>query len=125
MGLDAAFMPEAHDVADVLVARLTPLLGLDVAPTDLPHVIDVLRSAAQLGAGIGLVDGRDSSLQPEEMSPDAAGALGEAAADLPPLPPALHRPARYLLQAGHHVARRGPAAVVELESDLSSATGQD
>lgn len=118
MGLDAAFTPEAHDVADLLTARLVPLLDVDASPEDLPHVIDVLRSAAQTGAGIGLVDGRDASLGRDRMGADAAGALGEAERDLPPLPPSLRAAARYLLHAGHHVARLGPDAVAALEADL-------
>lgn len=120
MGLDAAFTPEAHDVADLLTARIVPLLDVDASPEDLPHVIDLLRSAAQTGAGIGLVDGRDASLDREHMGADAAGALGEADRDLPPMPPRLRVAARYLLHAGHHVARLGPEAVAGLEADLGA-----
>jgi len=122
MGLDAAFTPEAHEVADLLTARLVPLLPVDASPEDLPHVIDLLRSAAQAGAGIGLVDARDASLDREHMGADAAGALGEAERDLPPLPAELRAPARYLLHAGHHVARLGPESVSALEADLGSGS---
>lgn len=120
MGLDAAFSPEAHDVADLVTAHLLPLLDLDAAPEDLPHVIDLLRSAAQVGAGIGLVDGRDSSLGRDLMGADAAGALAQADGELPPMPASLRTTARYLMHAGHHVARLGPEQVEALEADLRS-----
>src|SRR5690606_10053862 len=88
LGLDAAFTPQAHEVADLIAARLLPLLELDASPADLPHTIDLLRSAARIGAGLGLVDARQD-LGPELMSADVAGALAEAEADLPPLGPSL------------------------------------
>lgn len=122
MGLDTAFSPEAHDVTDLVTAQLLPLLDLTATPTDLPHVIDLLRSAVQVGAGIGLVDGRDASLGRDQMGADAAGALGEAERDLPPMPAELRAAARYLLHAGHHVARLGPEQVEALVADLG-ATG--
>lgn len=125
MGLDAAFSPEAHEITDLIIARLLPLLDLDASPTDLPHVIDLLRSAAQTGAGIGLVDGRDTSLTAEQMGADAAGALGEADRDLPPMPAPLRSSARYLMHAGHHVARRGQQCVAELEAGLAGPSLTD
>lgn len=125
MGLDAAFSPEAHEITDLITARLVPLLELDTSPTDLPHVIDLLRSAAQTGAGIGLVDGRDTSLTAEQMAADAAGALGEADRDLPPMPARLRSSARYLMHAGHHVARLGPSCLAELEAGLAGPNRPD
>ena len=119
MALDAAFTPEAHDVADLLTARLVPLLPVEARAEDLPHVVDLLRSAAQAGAGIGLVDARDASLPRDRMGADAAGALGEAERDLPSMPAPLRACARYLLHAGHHVARLGPESLAALEADLA------
>lgn len=121
LGLDAAFTPEAHEIADLLTARLVPLVDLTASPDDLPHVIDVLRSAAQAGAGLGLVDARDATLGPARMGAEVAGALGEAERDLPPLPPALRRQARFLLHAGHHVARLGPAVLPALEDEIAGS----
>lgn len=120
LGLDAAFTPQAHEIADLLTARVVPLLDVEASPTDLPHVIDLLRSAAQAGAGIGLVDGRDVSLGRELMGADAAGALGEAERDLPGMPASLRTAARFLLHAGHHVARLGPEQVEQLEAELTA-----
>lgn len=125
LGLDAAFTPEAHDITDLITTRLLPLLELDASPTDLPHVIDLLRSAVQTGAGIGLVDRRNTTLTPLQMSADAAGALGDADRDLPPMPPILRGYARYLLHAGHHVARQGPSCVSHLEASLAGSSRTD
>lgn len=119
MGLDAAFTPQAHEVADLVTARLLPLLDLDASPADLPHVVDLLRSAVQTGAGIGIVDHRNTSLDADLMGADAAGALGEAERDLPPMPGSLRRQARYLMHAGYVVARIGPQSVTSLEADLA------
>jgi len=116
--MDAAFTPQAHEIADLLAARLLPLLPVDASPADLPHVVQLLRSAAQAGAGIGIVDARDQADSPDRMGADAAGALGEAERDLPPMPAGLRTHARYLLHAGHHVARLGPTVVDDLEADL-------
>ena len=119
LGLDAAFTPEAHEVADLLTARLVPLMALEASPEDLPHTVDVLRSAAQAGAGLGLVDARNPSLGPDRMGADVAGALGEAEQDLPPMPATLRRQARFLMHAGHHVARLGPETLPRLEAQLA------
>lgn len=125
MGLDAAFTPRAQDIADLVTARLVSLLDFDASPEDVPHVIDVLRSAARVGAGIGIVDARNSSLTLELMGADAAGALGEAERDLPGLTPELHAYARFVLHAGHHVARVGPQAVEALEEAIAATDRDD
>ncbi|SKB09791.1 hypothetical protein [Aeromicrobium choanae] len=125
LGLDAAFTPEAHEVADLLTARLLPLLALDASPEDLPHTVDLLRSAAQTGAGLGLVDARDQSLGPDRMGAHVAGALGEAERELPPMPSTLRHQARFLLHAGHHVARLGPEALPRLEAQLAGPVDAD
>lgn len=125
LGLDAAFTPEAHEVADLLTARLVPLLPIDASPDDLPHVVDVLRSAAQAGAGLGIVDARSETLGPDRIGAEVAGALGEAERDLPPMPAELRRQARFLMHAGHHVARLGPDVLPALEAEItgSATTG--
>ncbi|GAA3528921.1 hypothetical protein AFL01nite_01780 [Aeromicrobium flavum] len=125
LGLDAAFTPEAHEIADLLTARLLPLLPFEASAEDLPHVVHLLRSAAQAGAGIGIVDARDTSLAPGRMGADVAGALGEADRDLPPMPASLRACARYLLHAGHHVARVGTGVVPALEAALERSTATD
>ena len=125
LGLDAAFTPQAHEVADLLTARLVPLLQVDASPADLPHTLHLLRSAAQAGAGLGLVDARDATLAPDRMGSEVAGALGEAERDLPPMPPELRAQARFLLHAGHHVARRGPEVVDLLEAQITGTAAAE
>lgn len=120
LGLDAAFTPEAHDVADLVVARLVPHLDFAASVDDLPHTIDLLRSATRIGAGLGLVDARRRPGR-DRMRAEVAGALVEAEHDLPPLTPPLARLVRYLLHAGHHVARLGPETVDLLEADLTES----
>lgn len=122
LGLDAAFTPEAHEVADLLTAHLVPLLPIDASPDDLPHVVDVLRSAAQAGAGLGIVDARSTTLASDRIGPEVAGALGEAERDLPPMPAELRRQARFLMHAGHHVARLGPGVLPALEAEITGST---
>lgn len=117
LGLNAAFTPEALRIADLITARLVPLLELQASAHDLPHVVDLLRSAARTGIGIGIADGR-SSIAPDRLSPHAAGALGLAADDLEPLPPDLRRHVRYLLHAGLWAARHGESAIDDLEQSL-------
>lgn len=113
LGLDAAFSPRAREIGDLVTARLVPLLQFESSFADLPHAIDVLRSAARTGAGIGLVGGEG-----EHIATDAAGALAQAQADLPPMPTEVGRAARYVLWAGHHVARCGDEVVATLAADL-------
>lgn len=112
-GLDTAFTARAHVIADAIMARVVPAFDLEATTADLPHVIDLLRSAAQTGAGIGLVDGGDRSGS-EPISADAAGALQQALTDLPPLRPALAAQARYVVQSGYVIARRGDGALDEI-----------
>ncbi len=118
LGLEMAFSQRAHEVADLICARLLPVFRLQAEPEDLPHVIDLLRSAAQTGAGIGLVESRNSTIEANQLSANAAGALALAFADLPPMPTALGRQALYALRAGHYLARLGDEQVAKLESDL-------
>lgn len=124
LGLNAAFSPEALHAADLITAQLVPLLDFDASAPDLPHVVDLLRSAARTGAGIGIVDGR-SSIAPDRLSSDAAGALGLAAFDLEPLPTDLRRHVRYVLHAGLWAARRGDTAIEQLAHALRLELGTD
>ncbi len=119
LGLEEAFTPRAREIADVVTSRLVPLLPYETRAEDLPHLVDLLRSAARVGAGIGLVELRDSTLPADVVGRDAAGALGEAERDLPPLPAPLGGLTRYVMHAGHHLARRGTDAVDLLAADLA------
>ena len=58
MGYREAFAPESHDIADLLLAHVLPLLPTGAAPEDEPYLRRVFSSAAQIGAGIGIVERR-------------------------------------------------------------------
>jgi hypothetical protein len=113
-GYGEAFTPEAHDIADHLLEQLLPRLDLDAAPEDLPYLRRLLSSAAQIGAGIGMVERRVA--QPGEHSTDrqVAGALLEAGDDLPAMPARQHATAVYLLHCGYYLARTGPPGLAAL-----------
>ena len=109
-----AFTPEAHDVIDPLVEEVLPLVGTRGAPVDEAHLHRVLAAAAQIGAGIGLVERRTVQDDPASTDRRVVGVLWMAAEDLPAMPPVQLRLARYLLQCGYFLARTGPARCTEL-----------
>jgi hypothetical protein len=111
MGYREAFAPEAHDITDLLLARALPLLPTAAAPEDEPYLRRVFSSAAQIGAGIGIIERR--VVQPEELCTDRqiAGALWVAADDLPSMPAHQLDIARFLLHCGYYLARTDPAKV--------------
>lgn len=114
LGLDAAFTPRARAIGDLVTAHLVQRLEFEASAGDLPFAIDLLRSAARTGAGIGLIGGDD----PGRITSDTAGALAQARADLPAAPAATPDHVRYVLWAGHHVARCGDDVVAALAERL-------
>ena len=111
MGYREAFEPESHDITDLLLARALPLLPTAAAPEDEPYLRRVFSSAAQIGAGIGIIERR--VVQPEELCTDRqiAGALWAAADDLPSMPAHQQDIARFLLHCGYYLARTDPAQI--------------
>ncbi|MDQ1536516.1 MAG: hypothetical protein QOE58_909 [Actinomycetota bacterium] len=107
MGYREAFTAEAHHVTDVLLDQVVPMLPLDAAAEDEPHLRGVLSSAAQIGAGIGIVE--RGVVPGGELATDRriAGALWVAADDLPVMAAHQRSVARYLLQSGYYLARAG------------------
>lgn len=116
-GHGEAFTPEAHDVADALLAEVLPRLQLDSAPGDLPYLRRVLGSAAQVGAGIALVS-RSRAGHDDFVDRQVAGALLEAADELPAMPAHRHAVATYFLYCGYYLARTGPAGLTVLLAEL-------
>lgn len=108
MGYREAFDPEARGIAELLVAHVLPMLRIDAAPEDAPYLHRVFTSAAQIGAGIGIVERRVANTDERSIDRQIAGALWDAVSDLPPMPPHQLRVARYLLQSGHYLARTTP-----------------
>ncbi len=118
LGLATAFSPRAHEITDLICAHLLPEVKISASQTDLPHTIDLLRSAAQTGAGIGLVEARNHDLEPDQLTRTAVAAMAQALADLGALGPELGEQARFLMLAGHYLARRGEPALAELVEQL-------
>jgi hypothetical protein len=120
MGYREAFEPQAHEVADLLFEEVLARVRLDVAAEDEPYLRQLLVTAAQIGAGIGVVERRGSGTVDEHrVDRDFAGALHEAISELPAMPPEQQRVASFLLRAGHYVARSGPDSVPLILAGLS------
>ena len=104
MGYREAFSPQAHDITDLILDQVLPALRIDAAPEDGPYLRRVLSSAAQIGAGIGMVERRVVPHAEPGTDRQIAGALWLAASDLPPTPAQQPDFARYLLQCGYYLA---------------------
>jgi hypothetical protein len=117
-GHGEAFTPEAHDVADPLLAQVLPRLRVESAPEDLPYLRRVLGSAAQVGAGIALAEGSGARDDDGTVDRQVAGALLEAAGELPAMPAHQHAVATYFLHCGYYLARTGMAGLPVLLAEL-------
>lgn len=116
-GYAEAFTPAAHDIADPLLEQVLPRLATGSEPEDLPYLRRVFGAAAQIGAGIGLVEG--GAVQHETgIDRQVAGALLEAAQELPAMPARQHAVATYLLHCGYYLARTGTAGLPLLLEEL-------
>lgn len=105
MGYREAFAPESHEITDLLLEQVLPMLRTDAAPEDEPYLRRVFSSAAQIGAGIGVVERRVVAHEEPGTDRQIAGALWMAAGDLPSMPAHQQDVARYLLQCGYYLAR--------------------
>ncbi len=81
-------------------------LSTGASAQDSPYLQKVLRTAAQIGAGLGLVD----PSPPGGLDPGVAGALGVARRALPAMQPDWALLGAWFLAAGHFLARHDPAA---------------
>jgi hypothetical protein len=118
MGYAEAFTLEAHDVVDPLLEQVLPRLPLHASPQDQPYLRRVCAAAAQIGAGIGIVERRTA--RHAEASTDRwhAGALLEAVEELPMMDSHQHDVAVYLLHCGYYLARSGAASLPTLLEEL-------
>lgn len=98
--------PDAHALADRLVAAALPRVVTGVSEQDAPYLHQVLRTAAQIGAGLGLVDPSPPGL----LDPSVASALGVARRRLPSMQPDWALLGAWFLAAGHFLARHDQAA---------------
>ena len=118
MGYREAFEPEAHAIAEVLMDEVLPKIDIQVPAPDEPYLRRTFMVAAQVGAGIWIVESRVTGLDELETDRRIWAALWVALRDLPALPPAHRFIAAYLVQAGHYVARTGIATIPLLLAGL-------
>ncbi|MGV8967252.1 MAG: hypothetical protein ACOH2F_13345 [Cellulomonas sp.] len=118
MGYREAFEPEAHAIAELIVDDVLPMIDVVVAPEDEPYLRRILMVAAQVGAGIGIVEARMTGLGALETDRRIGAALWKALRDLPALEPAHRFIAAYVMQCGHYLARLGVATVPLLLAGL-------
>jgi hypothetical protein len=126
LGYREAFEPAAHAIADLLMDGLLPTIPLGgVSTEDAPYLNRVFMVAAQVGAGIGIVEAR--TLSPDEWCSDRSiwGALWKALDDLPRIPLEQHRfAASFMMHSGYYIARTRHGEIdrllAELRADLDS-----
>lgn len=124
MGYREAFEPEAHAIAEVITDEVLPKIDVEVPAQDEPYLRRIFMVAAQVGAGIGIVESRVTGLDELETDRRIWAALWKALRDLPALAPQHRFIAAYLMQAGHYVARTGVATVPLLLAGLESDPGR-
>ena len=113
LGYREAFSPEAHHITDLLLDQVLPLIRTDATPEDEPYQRGVFSAAAQIGAGIGMLERRVVPHPEPGTDRQVARALGGRGR--PPLharAPARRRPlsaAVWLLPRAHR-AQPDPAA---------------
>ena len=105
MGSRRAYEPDAHALADRLLAAALPRVSTGASAEDEPYLRKTLLTAARIGAGIGLVDPTGS---PAQLDPGVAGALGLARRGLPAMQPDWALLGAWFLLAGHWLARQDP-----------------
>jgi hypothetical protein len=106
IGLRRAHEPDAHALADRLLEAALSRVSTQASAEDEPYLHKVLRTAAQVGAGLGLVDPSPPGL----LDPGVAGALGVARRGLPTMQPDWALLGAWFLAAGHFLARHDAAA---------------
>ncbi|MET0865495.1 MAG: hypothetical protein ABWZ98_14275, partial [Nakamurella sp.] len=115
MGYREAFEPAAHAIAELLMDEVLPVIPLVGVPEqDASYLRRVFMVAAQVGAGIGLVEAR--SLQPAQWCSDRRiwGALWKAMDDLPRLHDQQRPVATFMMHSGYYLARTGVGALDQL-----------
>jgi hypothetical protein len=127
LGYREAFEPAAHTIADLLMDGLLPAIPLgDVAPQDAPYLNRVFMVAAQVGAGIGIVEAR--TLSPDGWCSDRSiwGALWKALDDLPRIQQQQHRfAASFMMHSGYYIARTHHGEIDRLLAELRADLDPD
>lgn len=107
-GSRSAYEPAVHALADRLVDQVLPGVVTGASAEDAPYLEKVLRTAARLGVGLGVVERQSTVAAPGELDRGIAGALGLARRGLPAMQPDWERLAAWFLLAGHFLARHDP-----------------
>lgn len=126
MGYREAFEPEAHAIADLLLTELLPAIPVDdVAREDAPYLRRIFMVAAQVGAGVGIVEAR--TMAPDEWSSDRRiwGALWKALCDLPTMPKQQRFAASYMMHSGYYLARTHYGKIQQLLAALRADLDRD
>jgi hypothetical protein len=119
MGYREAFEPAANAIADLLLAELLPAIPLDDVPqADAPYLRRIFTVAAQVGAGIGIVEARTMAPQKWSSDPRIWGALWAALGDLPALPQQQRFAASYLMHSAYYLARTDDGKIAQLRAAL-------
>lgn len=118
MATRRAYEPQAHAVADALVAAALPRVVTGATAEDEPYLDKVLLVAARIGAGLGIVDREQVAAGPDVLDRDVARALEQAQRGLPTMREDWTRIAGWFLLAGHLLAREGPDVLPELLDGL-------
>lgn len=122
VGYREAFEPRAHGIAEQLVDEVLPSIRIDgAAPEDLPYLRRTFFVAAQVGAGMGIVEERLTGVGPDSTDRRTWAALWQGLRELPAMAPQHRLVAAYLMQSGYYVARTGDAAIPLLLRTLGSA----
>lgn len=114
MATRRAYEPQAHAIADALLAAALPRVSTGATAEDEPYLRKVLLVAARIGAGLGLVDREQLAAGPEVLHRDIALALVQARRGLPAMRQDWALVAGWFLLAGHLLARSGPDALPEV-----------
>lgn len=120
LALQRAYDPEAHAVADRLVADLLPHVPTGVTAEDEPYLRKVFTTAARIGAGVAVVERTLGVPDPAAVDRRVAGALWHARRRLPPMQQNWARTGGWFVLAGFHVARTGPSVVERLADELGT-----
>lgn len=114
-----AHEPDAHAVADNLVAAARPRVGVAPASAeDEPHLRKVFTVAARIGAGIAAAEGGSGPAADGTVDRRTAAALWQARRGLPAMPPEQERAAAWFVLAGYLLAKRGVAGLPALLAEL-------
>lgn len=124
-GSRGAYEPAVHALADRLLAQVLPVVATGASAEDAPYLEKVLRTAARLGVGLGVVERESTAAVPGELDRGIAGALGLARRGLPAMRPDQERLAAWFLLAGHFLARHDAAQQEAVLRVLAEHVAQD